>query len=179
MAMVLVSPDGARRLGHGGYGGGFSAQAAYYPDAEMTVVVVLNRFVFPEYIERRIARRLLGLPEATVREVALSADERQRYVGSYDIGVPGRYPTVVERDGQLWFEARPIPPQPLTHVGAPLRSSWVTSYSQCRRQSSSRSPIRIHTPPLPSNLWLSVRCTGCCSQLWPASSRCGHRAPIP
>jgi D-alanyl-D-alanine carboxypeptidase len=26
MAVVLVSPDGARRLGHGGYGGGFSAQ---------------------------------------------------------------------------------------------------------------------------------------------------------
>ena len=117
MGMALVSPDGARRLGHGGYGGGFSAQAAYYPDAELTVVLMLNRFVFPEYAERRIARRLLGLPEATVREVALSADERQRYVGTYDIGVTGSHPAVVERGGKLWLEARPLPPQPLAYVG--------------------------------------------------------------
>jgi D-alanyl-D-alanine carboxypeptidase len=117
MGMVLVAPDGARRLGHGGYGGGFSAQAAYYPDAEVAVVVMFNRFVFPEYVERRIARRMLGLPDATVREVALSADERQRYVGTYDIGVTGSYPAVVERAGKLWFEARPLPPQPLAYVG--------------------------------------------------------------
>ena len=78
---------------------------------------MLNRFVFAETLERRIARRLLGLPEVTVSEVALSADERQRYVGSYDIGVLGWYPAVVERAGKLWFEARPLPPQPLVYVG--------------------------------------------------------------
>jgi CubicO group peptidase (beta-lactamase class C family) len=117
MAMVLVSPDGTRRLGHGGYGGGFSAQAAYYPQSELTVVVMLNRFALAEVAERRIARRLLGLPEATVRDVSLSAEERQRYVGSYDIGVMGWYPTVAERDGKLWFEARPLPPQPLVYIG--------------------------------------------------------------
>jgi len=117
MGMVLVSPDGPRRLGHEGYGGGFSAQVAYYPEREVTVVVMLNRFVFAESVERRIARRLLGLPEAEVREVALSADERQRYVGSYDIGVLGWYPTVVERAGKLWFELFPLPPQPLAYVG--------------------------------------------------------------
>jgi D-alanyl-D-alanine carboxypeptidase len=117
MAMVLVSPDGPRRLGHGGYGGGFSAQLAYYPAAELTVVVLLNRFAFPEYIERRIARRLLGLSPAATRDVPLPADERPRYVGSYDVGVSGWYPRVVEREGRLWFEASPLPPQPLTYVG--------------------------------------------------------------
>ena len=117
MGMVLVSPDGTRRLGHGGYGGGFSSQAAYYPERETTVVVMLNRFVFPEYIERRIARRLHGLPEATISEVAITADERQRYAGTYDIGVSGAHAAVVERDGKLWFENRPLPPQPLTYVG--------------------------------------------------------------
>jgi CubicO group peptidase (beta-lactamase class C family) len=117
MAMALVSPDGPRRLGHGGYGGGFSAQAAYYPDAGVTVVVMLNRFVLAEALERPIARRLLGLPAATLREVAQSGDDRSRYVGSYDIGVLGWYPKVVERDGKLWFELAPLPPQPLAFVG--------------------------------------------------------------
>jgi hypothetical protein len=117
MAMVLVSPDGTRRLGHGGYGGGFSAQAAYYPQAELTLVVLLNRFVFVEHVERKVARRLLGLPEAMIREAALSAADRQRYAGSYDIGVQGWWPAVVERDGKLWFELAPLPPLPLTYVG--------------------------------------------------------------
>ena len=117
MAMALVSPDSARRLGHGGYGGGFSSQLAYYPWAEMTVVVMLNRWVFPEYIERRISRRLLGVPDATLHEVPLSADQRRGYAGSYDIGIPGSYAKVVEREGKLWFEFGPLPTQPLTYVG--------------------------------------------------------------
>ena len=117
MAMALVSPDGARRLGHGGYGGGFSSQFAYYPEAEMTVVVLVNRWVFPEYMERRISRRLLGVPDATLQEAPLSADQRRGYAGSYDIGIPGSYATVVEREGKLWFEFAPLPPQPLTYVG--------------------------------------------------------------
>ncbi|MDQ3226688.1 MAG: beta-lactamase family protein [Chloroflexota bacterium] len=117
MAMVLVSPDSARRLGHGGYGGGFSSQFAYYPEAEMTVVVLLNRWVFPEYIERRISRRLLGAPDATMHEVPLSADQRRGYAGSYDIGITGSYAKVVEREGKLWFEFGPLPPQPLSYIG--------------------------------------------------------------
>ena len=117
MAMVLVSPDGARRFGHGGYGGGFSAQAAFYPDTDLTIVVMLNRFVFAEHVERRVVRRLIGLPEATVVEAALSAADRQQYVGRYDIGVQGWYPAVVERNGKLWFEAAPLPPLPLTYIG--------------------------------------------------------------
>ena len=52
--LALVRPDGIPRIGHGGYGGGFGAQAAYYPDLEITIVVMGNRFLFPERIERRI-----------------------------------------------------------------------------------------------------------------------------
>lgn len=117
MATALVSPDGLRRLGHGGYGGGFSAQAAYYPASELTVIVMFNRFVFPEHVERRISRRLHGLPEATMNEVPLSAEQRRGYVGSYDVGIRGWYPKVVERDGKLWLEVTPLPPQPLAYLG--------------------------------------------------------------
>ena len=118
LALSLASPDGARRNGHGGYGGGFSSQAAYYPGAQLTVVVLTNRFVFPEYIERKVARRLLGLPEPVQREVALPPEERGRYVGSYDVGVRGWYVQVAEREGRLWFElSRPKMSLSLIHLG--------------------------------------------------------------
>ena len=117
-AMAVVSPDGVQRYGHGGYGGGFSGQAAYYPEAELTVVVLTNRFVFPEYIERKISRRLLGLPEPMLREAELPAEKRQRYVGSYDIGVKGWYVQVTEGDGRLWFElSAPKMRMPLIYLG--------------------------------------------------------------
>ena len=115
----LGSHDGVQRNGHGGYGGGFSAQAAYYPDAQLTVVVLTNRdFASPEQIERKISRRLLGRPEPKQREVALSAEELQRYTGSYDLGISGWYAQTVVRDGRLWFEL-PAPKitMPLVYTG--------------------------------------------------------------
>jgi CubicO group peptidase (beta-lactamase class C family) len=117
MGMALASPDGTRRLGHGGYGGGFSEQFAHYPEGELTVVLMMNRWVFPEHVERKISRRLLGLPDATIEERTLTPEQRRRYEGSYDIGVKGWYPQVTERDGKLWFEAPPLPSQPLVHIG--------------------------------------------------------------
>jgi CubicO group peptidase (beta-lactamase class C family) len=117
MAVVLVEPDGFERRAHGGYGGGFSAQAAYYPAQDATVVVMFNRWVFPEHVERRIARRLHGLAEARLKPVTTSLATRARYVGRYDLGVVGWYPQFVERDGKLWFEVAPLQPQPLVYVG--------------------------------------------------------------
>jgi D-alanyl-D-alanine carboxypeptidase len=117
-ALSLASPDGARRNGHGGYGGGFSGQAAYYPGAQLTVVVLANRFVFPEHIERKISRRLLGRPEPARRELAVSSEERHQYVGSYDVGMRGWYVHVAEREGRLWFElSAPKMSLPLVYVG--------------------------------------------------------------
>lgn len=117
-AQVLIAPDGARRLGHGGYGGGMGAQAAYYPDSELTIVVMANRFAFPESIERKLVRRLLRLPEPSAEEAVLSAEDRRRFAGSFDVGVHGWHPRIEERDGQLWF-ALPGPPIafPLTYLG--------------------------------------------------------------
>ena len=113
-----AAPDGEPRSGHGGYGGGFSGQAAYYPGARLTVVVLTNRFVFPEHIERKVARRMLGLPEPARREVPLPSEERRRYVGSYDVGVRGWYVQVAEREGRLWFELTgPKMSLPLIHLG--------------------------------------------------------------
>ncbi|HUG62683.1 MAG TPA: serine hydrolase domain-containing protein [Methylomirabilota bacterium] len=101
--LALVCPDGVRRVGHGGYGGGFGAQAAYYPEAALTIVVIGNRFLFPERIERRVVRELFDLSPPPFQEMPTSAEERRRFAGAFDVGVHEWRPLVEERDGRLWF----------------------------------------------------------------------------
>ena len=96
---------------------GFSAMAAYYPDAALTVIVLTNRGdVRTESIERKIARRLLGVSQPLLRDLDLSADERKRFVGTYDIGVFDV--RVIEREARLWLQMpRPGPTTALVHLG--------------------------------------------------------------
>jgi CubicO group peptidase (beta-lactamase class C family) len=103
-AISRVGHDGLRRVGHGGSMAGFNSIAAYYPDAALTVVVLVNRrHGNSESIERQVARRLLGLSDPVLHEQTVSAEERRRFAGTYDIGAFDV--NVVDRDGRLWFEA--------------------------------------------------------------------------
>lgn len=115
--LSVVTPDGRPKVAHNGAMLGFSASAAYYPDAELTVVVLVNRGdVRTESIERRIARRMLGLPDPEVHERALQPEMKQQAVGRYDIGV--FEVRVAERDGQLWLEMpQPGPTTRLRYLG--------------------------------------------------------------
>ena len=118
LAMDLGTHAVGRRHGHGGYGGGFSAQAAYYPETGLGLVVLANRFVFVERIEQKIARRLLGRAEPKRRAVELSAAERKRYLGAYDLGIHDWPARITESEGKLFFELRAPPLRlPLTYLG--------------------------------------------------------------
>ena len=116
-ALSVVQPDGARKIAHNGAMRGFSAAAAYYPETESTVVVLVNRGdVRTEAIERAIARRVIGVPEQNRTARQLTAEQRQRVAGTYDIGVFDV--RVIDRDGQLRFEMpRPGPTFPLRYIG--------------------------------------------------------------
>ena len=116
-ALSLVQPDGLRKVAHNGAMRGFSASAAYYPDSRTTIVVLTNRGdVRTEAIERAIARHVIGAAEPDRRDRPLSTEQRQRVIGTYDIGVFDVH--VVDRNGQLEFEMpQPGPTFPLRHVG--------------------------------------------------------------
>lgn len=119
LGISLAAPDAVERQGHGGYGGGFAAQSAYYPSADLTVVVLRNRFVYAEHIERKISRRMLGLREPPDETAAADASNLDRYTGAFDVGVKGWHPTVSRKDDQLVF-ALPEPHRliiPLRHIG--------------------------------------------------------------
>ena len=116
-ALSLVQPDAARKIAHNGAMRGFSASAAYYPETQSTVVVLVNRGdVRTEAIERALARRVIGVPEQDRTAQGLTAEDRQGVIGTYNIGVFDV--RVVDRDGQLWFEMpRPGPTFRLRHIG--------------------------------------------------------------
>ncbi len=115
--LSLIEPDGRRKVAHGGAMLGYTAMAAWYPADELTIVVLTNRGdAAADAIERRVARRVLGLPEPARAPVALALAERERFPGTYDIGVFDI--VIADRDGDLWLESpRPGPTMKLTHVG--------------------------------------------------------------
>lgn len=117
MGLSLVPLDGRAKVAHNGAMLGFSASVAYYPDGALTIAVLTNRGdVRTETIERRIARRLLGLAAPAFAEQPLPGDLKRRVLGSFDIGV---FPiAVAEREGRLWLEVPPPgPTTPLRYVG--------------------------------------------------------------
>jgi CubicO group peptidase (beta-lactamase class C family) len=79
--------EGRRKVSHGGGINGFSTQLSYYPDDDLTVVVLCNSgSASPGVLESRIARAVLEIPEKTVEVVPLSEEELEVYAGVYDAG---------------------------------------------------------------------------------------------
>jgi len=123
-ALSLIRPDGRTKTAHGGAMLGYTAMAAYYPDAGLTIAVAANRGgAGADAIERRIARALLGIaeplrvgggfsPGVGLADAPLSDADRARFAGAYDIGPFAL--TITERDGALWLESPP--PGPTTKL---------------------------------------------------------------
>jgi D-alanyl-D-alanine carboxypeptidase len=113
-ALSLVEMDGEAKMSHNGAMFGFSGSAAYYPAYDLTVVALTNRGdVRTEVIERRVARRLLGLPEPVHHAPRLSAEALAALVGRYDIGV---FDIEILQDGaELRLEVPPPGPRTVLH----------------------------------------------------------------
>lgn len=87
-------------VGHGGSLPGFDAFAAHYPADSLTIVVLANGRPFDtEALQKRIARRLLSIPETRVADIPLTAAERKKYLGTYS--VDGRSVSIIDGDGHL------------------------------------------------------------------------------
>ncbi len=80
----LGSCGSHREISHDGTTGGYSSQLAYYPTARLTVAVLTNsESHVAERIEKCITREVLGVPEPTIKKLALSANELTAYTGTY------------------------------------------------------------------------------------------------
>jgi CubicO group peptidase (beta-lactamase class C family) len=73
-----------REIGHDGTSGGYSVQSAYYPDAELSVVVLMNCEKHEaERLEKTISRHILGVKETVAEDLPISKTELAKYAGIY------------------------------------------------------------------------------------------------
>jgi D-alanyl-D-alanine carboxypeptidase len=112
--------EGHAMVTHGGGIFGFISANAYFPDDSLSVTVLANGAPSnPDQLLNAVARVALGLPDVPARPVTaasspsssatpatLTAADRARYVGAYEVVVPnGRIVIrIVEKDGRLMAE---------------------------------------------------------------------------
>jgi hypothetical protein len=73
-------------VGHSGSIRGFASQLSFYPDDDLTVVVLANsERALPRRMADQVAGFVLGVVEPKVKDLPLTAAELERYVGTYDL----------------------------------------------------------------------------------------------
>ena len=100
-----------RKIDHGGDINGFRAQLSYYPDNNLTVIVLSNLGSAPRaQLESQISRLILGIPETQVQEIYLPEGELQLYTGTYkwcSTMAPDPFPVLLS-DGKLSIVTRSL-----------------------------------------------------------------------
>jgi D-alanyl-D-alanine carboxypeptidase len=87
--LVLGEFEGHHRVGHPGDIYGYSAQYSYYPDDDLTVVILTNTqdAPFPPMsIEQKLVRVLFELPQPGIKDIPLPSQTAIGLLGEYEVG---------------------------------------------------------------------------------------------
>lgn len=105
--LVVGEFEGHRKYAHAGDIWGFASNHAYYPDEDLTIVILTNRQAeapSTSSFEQKIARVVFDIPQPEIRDLPLSDAAAERYAGDYDLHPfvfgPPRY-GFVAKDGKL------------------------------------------------------------------------------
>jgi CubicO group peptidase (beta-lactamase class C family) len=94
--------EGHTRISHAGGIHGFVSDLAHYPDADLYIAVLVNtEGAVASTLSERLARIVLGIPEAEPRDLPLLEADVQPLLGTYIIADLGQTLRVVWRDGAL------------------------------------------------------------------------------
>jgi hypothetical protein len=117
--LSLLPLDGMKKIAHHGMIGGFTAMLSWYPEEEVAIAVLANRSrLWTDTVEKEIARALFHLPPPEFRDAPLSETERDRYLGTFTIGITDFPVNVVLKDEKLRLEMNPPGPTgDLRHQG--------------------------------------------------------------
>lgn len=88
-ALVINDFEGHRRIWHPGDIFGFSSQYAYYPDDDLTIVILTNSqnsTVPPTSLERKIIRAVFGIPKPALVDLAVAPALANAVTGEYEVG---------------------------------------------------------------------------------------------
>lgn len=118
---VGVDAQGHRYIGHGGTAPGFRADATWYPDAKLAVVVLMNTSapnLSASTVAMQLARARLPRPRA---ELGFYTGDPSRFVGQYELVLGGNITSMtieVSAGAQgLSFSYNGSRPQPLPWAG--------------------------------------------------------------
>ncbi len=106
-----VPLDGMTKVAHHGAVGGFTAMLSWYPEKEVAIAVLANRSrLWMDSVEKEIARALFDLPAPQFRDLPLAAADRERYMGTFTIGITDLPVKIVSKDQKLRMEMSPPGP---------------------------------------------------------------------
>ena len=143
----LVSSDfgGHRKWSHSGEIFGFHSNHAYYPDEDLTIIVLTNRMGLmpsPVSLEHKLARILLDMPPPNRTPLSLTPAELARFTGDYELRPfqfgPPRYTVAVENGSLVVKIGGPeAPGMPLVPVGdrqfvSALDDEWTFEFTRPR-----------------------------------------------
>jgi CubicO group peptidase (beta-lactamase class C family) len=80
--------ESRRKLAHTGTIGGYTSQFAYYPDDDVTIIVLTNNdraAVLPVSLEQKIARTVFGVAQPRIVDLPLDAATARVFTGDFDL----------------------------------------------------------------------------------------------
>ncbi|MCP4302695.1 MAG: beta-lactamase family protein, partial [Gammaproteobacteria bacterium] len=109
-ALVISDFHGHRRFEHNGGLSGFVSEHVFFPDHDLTIVVLINANgapVSPENLSASLSRKILGIAEPKVTEVDVSPGTLGSYTGLYQMDpfwLAGEFMRVVLKDDSLLLQ---------------------------------------------------------------------------
>jgi CubicO group peptidase (beta-lactamase class C family) len=107
--LIISEFAGRRKISHAGDIWGYTSDHAYYPDDDLTIVMLANRQADAPAMssfEQKIARVIFGVPQPEVQDLSLSEEELKRYAGDFRLNpyiVGADVYGFIERDGKLFI----------------------------------------------------------------------------
>ncbi len=112
-ALIIADFHGHRRVGHNGGLSGYVSEHAYFPDHDLTIVVLVNANgapVSPDALAAALSRTILRIDEPDQGEADVPQHLLESYAGLYEMSpfwLAGQFKRVVLVDGSLQLQLYP------------------------------------------------------------------------
>lgn len=86
--LIISDFYGHEKISHGGDIWGYTSNHAYYPDEDVTIIILTNRQASSptlSSVEAKIARVIFDIPQPEVQDLVLSEETLVAYAGDYDL----------------------------------------------------------------------------------------------
>ncbi len=94
--LIISDFYGRKKISHAGSIWGYTSNHAYYPEEDITIIILVNRQAEAPALpstEAKIARVIFGIPQPEIKDLVQSEDILQRYAGNY-----GLHPYILGQD---------------------------------------------------------------------------------